>query len=60
MIKDALKIARIHLDRLEKSVEEMKEFEDLEKVNFGDFEVIKTNIYISVYETSGLYREQAF
>ena len=41
MIKDALKIAQIHLNRLERTIEEMQNLGDLDNIDFEDFEIIK-------------------
>ncbi len=42
MIEDAIKISKIHLERLEKVVEEIKNMGNLEDLDLEDFEVIKT------------------
>ena len=42
MIRDAIKISKIHLERLERSTDEIKRMGKLEDVDIEDFEIIKT------------------
>lgn len=42
MIHDALKISKIHLDRLCRVTDEVKKFGNLEEMDWEDFETIKT------------------
>jgi hypothetical protein len=42
MIEDAIRISEIHLDRLKKALEEIKELGNIESIDLNDFEVIKT------------------
>jgi hypothetical protein len=41
MIQDAIKISRIHLERLYRAAEEIEEMGNLKDLDLGDFEVIK-------------------
>ncbi len=41
MIEDALRIVELHFDRLEKIINEIERLEDLDEVDFRNFEVIK-------------------
>ena len=42
MIRDAIKISNIHLERLERATDEIKRMGKLEDVEIEDFEIIKT------------------
>ncbi len=42
MIRDAIEISKIHLERLERAAEEIREMGELENADFEDFEVVKT------------------
>jgi len=42
MIRDAIEIAGIHLERLKQSIQEIESLENLENVDLKDFEVVKT------------------
>jgi len=42
MIGDAIKISKIHLERLERATDEIKSMGKLEDVDIEDFEIIKT------------------
>jgi len=42
MIRDAIKISKIHLERLERATDEIKRMGKLEDVDIEDFEIIKT------------------
>ena len=42
MIRDAIKISKIHLERLERATDEIKRMGKLEDVDIENFEIIKT------------------